>query len=386
MATGSADGLSANDLNLMTEKEEPEHRAGNGAGRTATVPRPSASVPVVSPGSGMAPGARLAGAFASAETFPVSVDARDRAMSAGALTNPGEMIAALQADLGLAMAVIRAACRAARGTGGVGSLAKAVQVLKPSGVLATVAGLPVFDPLSPAERQDLGSQRVRAHAQATQLAMAEICQQARVEDPAEAAIAALMHDIGRLIIVRLHPDYDPESEFAGRTPEQRIRAEKERYGIDHALAGGLLARRWDLPNRIAVAIERHHNESATGLAATVALADQIAHFRAGDAVSLERLTRLSESVELDEPGMRTILAGRVNVDPALDASTEPCPLSERERDALLKLSEGKVYKQIAEELDLSVSTVRTHLHNIYRKLEVVDRAQAVIKAREHGWV
>ena len=46
---------------------------------------------------------------------------------------------------------------------------------------------------------------------------------------------------------------------------------------------------------------------------------------------------------------------------------------------LKRLAEGKVYKQIARELSLSTSTVRTHLHNIYGKLGAVDRAQAVLR-------
>jgi DNA-binding NarL/FixJ family response regulator len=50
------------------------------------------------------------------------------------------------------------------------------------------------------------------------------------------------------------------------------------------------------------------------------------------------------------------------------------------------LSEGKLYKQIAVDLERSTSTVRTHLHNIYRKLGVFDRAQAVLTATRHGWV
>ena len=50
------------------------------------------------------------------------------------------------------------------------------------------------------------------------------------------------------------------------------------------------------------------------------------------------------------------------------------------------LAEGEVYKQIAAELDLSASTVRTHLHNVYRKIGVKDRAQAVLFARERGWI
>jgi DNA-binding NarL/FixJ family response regulator len=67
-------------------------------------------------------------------------------------------------------------------------------------------------------------------------------------------------------------------------------------------------------------------------------------------------------------------------------SSEPCPLSVREIDALRGLAEGKVYKQIASELSLSVSTIRTHLHNVYRKIDAVDRAQAVLIAHDRGWI
>jgi len=65
---------------------------------------------------------------------------------------------------------------------------------------------------------------------------------------------------------------------------------------------------------------------------------------------------------------------------------EACPLSVRERDVLRLLAEGKVYKQIASDLTLSTSTVRTHLHNVYGKLGAVDRAQAVLIATERGWL
>ena len=65
---------------------------------------------------------------------------------------------------------------------------------------------------------------------------------------------------------------------------------------------------------------------------------------------------------------------------------DPCPLSTRELDVLKKLAEGKVYKQIAQDLDLSTSTVRTHLHNTYAKLGTGDRAQAVLLATDRGWL
>ena len=68
------------------------------------------------------------------------------------------------------------------------------------------------------------------------------------------------------------------------------------------------------------------------------------------------------------------------------APAGPCPLSARELDVLRRLAEGKVYKQIAAELDLSASTVRSHLHNVYGKLGALDRAQAVLMATEQGWI
>ena len=75
-----------------------------------------------------------------------------------------------------------------------------------------------------------------------------------------------------------------------RPPEQRLRDEREQLGIDHALVGGVLARRWNLPQRLAVAIERHHAEDADGLAAMVSAADMVAHYTNGEAISPERLT------------------------------------------------------------------------------------------------
>jgi len=64
----------------------------------------------------------------------------------------------------------------------------------------------------------------------------------------------------------------------------------------------------------------------------------------------------------------------------------PNPLTARELEVLGLLASGKTYKQVARALDLSQSTVRNHLHNVYHKLNVVDRAQAVIVSRENGWI
>ncbi|MEK7257778.1 MAG: response regulator transcription factor [Bacteroidota bacterium] len=60
-------------------------------------------------------------------------------------------------------------------------------------------------------------------------------------------------------------------------------------------------------------------------------------------------------------------------------------LSERELDVLRLLIDGHSYKAIADRLFLSVHTVRFHLHNIYEKLHVSSRMEAVAKAMKHKW-
>ena len=92
---------------------------------------------------------------------------------------------------------------------------------------------------------------------------------------------------------------------------------------------------------------------------------------------------LSALVELHHQGDR----GPVPIaELARRRQIDPCPMSTREVEVLRRLARGMVYKQIASELGLSTSTVRTHLHNVYGKLGAMDRAQAVLIATERGWI
>jgi DNA-binding NarL/FixJ family response regulator len=59
-------------------------------------------------------------------------------------------------------------------------------------------------------------------------------------------------------------------------------------------------------------------------------------------------------------------------------------LTPRERAVLDALARGATTGQIAARLGLTGKTVRNHLSNIFTKLHVTDRTQAVIKARSHG--
>ena len=55
-------------------------------------------------------------------------------------------------------------------------------------------------------------------------------------------------------------------------------------------------------------------------------------------------------------------------------------LSHRENEILQLLAKGLLYKEIAEQLAISVSTVRQHIHHIYEKLHVQNRTEAINKA------
>ena len=59
-------------------------------------------------------------------------------------------------------------------------------------------------------------------------------------------------------------------------------------------------------------------------------------------------------------------------------------LTEREREILRLLAQGKSNPVIAAELFLSPKTVANHLSNIFSKLQVADRAEAIIRARDAG--
>jgi putative nucleotidyltransferase with HDIG domain len=338
--------------------------------------------------SAPAPGSRLAEAFEAVERFPVLVESRERVIAAATAetSRPAEIVEAVESDVALSISVLRHANRGGLVVGGIAGIPAALEALKPAGVLALAGTAPSFDFFEPSNGWELKPERFRVHALATQRAADRVGRVVGWTERDELAVAALLHDIGRLVISRLHPGYKVYFDAVSRTPEQRLREEREQLGIDHALVGGVLARRWNLPQRIAVAIERHHADDGEGLAAMVATADMVAHYCQGEAIAPERLRAAADRIGLGNDALRDILYEMPlpTQDPA--RISEPCPLSSRELDVLRHLSEGMVYKQIATEMHLSVSTIRTHLHNVYGKIGAVDRAQAVLTARDRGWI
>ena len=102
---------------------------------------------------------------------------------------------------------------------------------------------------------------------------------------------------------------------------------------------------------MSAAVERHHADDADGSSAVIRLADMLAHEARGDAVDPKRFAAAGEAIGVKTADLRDL-----------------------------------TYKQIAIDLQVSESTVRSHLHKTYERLGVVDRAQAVLLAQDRGWI
>jgi putative nucleotidyltransferase with HDIG domain len=335
-------------------------------------------------------GRRLTTAFEALEAYPVLVESRNRVLRLFESGEPavGDVVSAVEADVALCVTVVRLANQVdGPSRGRVESVVAGVDVLTPQTVHAIARRARTFDFFERTAVWQGVPERFRLHAVATQRAADRLAREVGYEARDRLMVTSLLHDIGKLVLVHAYPGYPGQVHGDARTPEERLQRERRELGVDHALVGGVLARRWTLPRTVASVIERHHSEEATDEAAIVRLADMLAHYVLGATISPSEMLAAARTMELSPAQLRTVL-----YELPLPAASErprqiePCPMSTREVDVLRRLAKGMVYKQIASELGLSTSTIRTHLHNVYGKLGAMDRAQAVLIATERGWI
>jgi len=375
---------------------EPLQAADDSLMSTATAPaavrpRPRGDAPyaVVGRPRNEGHGKRLTAAFEALEVFPALAESRNRLLALIAEDSPstGDVVRAIESDVALVISVMRLANGLdSPRRGQVESVVSAVEVLSPEAVQRLAANAETFEFFERGKTWDAAPERFRLHAVAVQRAADRLASSAGYPHRDRLLVTALLHDVGKLVLMHAYPGYPKQVHGPARTPEERLHYERRELGVDHALVGGVLARRWNLPNAVASAIERHHSDDAQGDAAFVRLADMLAHYSQGSPVSSTELLRAARTVGFGPSELRAVLYDLPYPSNDRPRAVEPCPLSSRELDVLKRLAQGMVYKQIALELSLSTSTVRTHLHNIYGKLGAVDRAQAVLHATERGWL
>jgi len=335
-------------------------------------------------------GRRLTSAFEALEAFPVLAESRNRVLRMFDAGEPStaELIAAVESDVALAIAALRLANQVEGPTKGrVESAVAALDVLSPQTVLSIASRARTYDFFERTAVWQNIPERFRLHGVATQRAAERIANEIDYEFRDRLMVTALLHDIGKLVLVHAYPGYPRQVHADARTPEDRLQRERRELGVDHALVGGVLSRRWGLPGSIAQVVESHHSADAEGEAALIRLADMLAHYLVGASVTPSEMLNVAKSINLRPAQLREIMYDLPQTSGSnRPRQVDPSPMSSREVDVLKRLAKGMVYKQIASELGLSTSTVRTHLHNVYGKLGAMDRAQAVLIATERGWI
>ena len=335
-------------------------------------------------------GRRLTAAFEALEAYPVLVESRNRVLRLFEDGEPSvaDVVSAVEADVALSVTVVRLANAIEGPTSGrIDSVVAGVDALSLRTVHAIATRARTFDFFERTAVWQGIPERFRLHAVATQRAADRLGREINFEDRDRLMVTSLLHDIGKLVLIHAYPGYPNQVHADARTPEERIQRERRELGVDHALVGGVLARRWGLPRTVASVIERHHAEDSSGEAALIRLADMLAHYVLGGAVTPAEMLAVARTVGVTPAGLRTVMYELpLPTSGGRRRQVDPCPMSAREIDVLRRLAKGMVYKQIASELGLSTSTVRTHLHNVYGKLGAMDRAQAVLMATERGWI
>src|SRR5947209_9401683 len=228
-------------------------------------------------------GRRLTAAFEALEAFPVLAESRNPVLRLFESGDPAtsDVVAAVEGDVALAVSVIRLANQLDGFRGKVESAVKAVEALSPATVHSVASRARTFDFFERTTIWQGVPERFRLHSVATQRAADRLAREIDYQHRDRLMVTALLHDIGKLVLVHAYPGYPGQIHGDARTPEERITRERRELGVDHALVGGVLARRWGLPRSVASVIERHHADEAHGESALIRLADMLAHYSQG---------------------------------------------------------------------------------------------------------
>jgi HD-GYP domain-containing protein (c-di-GMP phosphodiesterase class II)/DNA-binding CsgD family transcriptional regulator len=328
----------------------------------------------------------LRNAMLEFDVVPAFGPAVERALqTAGFARPPGgcDLASVIESDIGLTVAILRAA--QGRSEVPIAGVPGAVALLTPEEIRQAIAALPTvaFPWQTKFEALLL---RCGSHAQAVARTADRIAQKLQPLGRDELVAAALLHDVGKLLLVLMWPDFAVPPAVR-LSPEQAVRQEWRELGFDHASLGGLLTQRWGLPSALTCAVSGHHSAHAPADGATlIRLADMLVHHAHGDIVDRDLMLRLASRCELSLDAVQAVVGDVPHSRSSMRRRAERSPLSSRETAILKLLADGCRVAAIAQERHLSESTVRTHLHNIYAKLEVPDRAQAVLRATEMGWI
>ena len=167
-------------------------------------------------------GRRLTAAVEALEAFPALAESRNRLLRlvSQERVSAGEVVAAVESDCALVIAVLRLA-NGHDGTrkGRVESVVESVEVLSPEAVQRLAAGAETFEFFERGKTWDAAPERFRLHAVAVQRAAARLAAQSGYPHRARLLVTALLHDIGKLVLMHAYPGYPRQVHGPARTHE-----------------------------------------------------------------------------------------------------------------------------------------------------------------------
>jgi two-component system NarL family response regulator len=86
------------------------------------------------------------------------------------------------------------------------------------------------------------------------------------------------------------------------------------------------------------------------------------------------------------PGVAAAVLNRLRATAAVPAPTPSNPLSDTQLQILRLIAGGLSNREIADRVHLSPNTVKSHVQEIFRKLDVDNRVEAALKASQEGWL
>ena len=219
------------------------------ANETVAVPRTATESPVqpLEERQGEGHGRRLTAAFEALEGFPALAEARNRLLAlVGNHRIPlADVVETVEADIALVVAVLRFANEApGRGGARIENIPDAVRVLSPEAVHQLAERMRTFDYFERSAVWEGAPDRFRLHALATRAAAELLAVEIGYPDRDRLIVSALLHDIGKLVLMHAYSGYPAAVHRDARTPEERVQRERRELGVDHAVVGGVLARRW----------------------------------------------------------------------------------------------------------------------------------------------
>lgn len=321
----------------------------------------------------------LAAAHAVASRMPVPESMAEQVWAMGDDVNlvPRRVLDSLLRSPEAAARALEAASRATA-AGPFGRLQDVVRAMGPRHLRVAFAGgetHSLFDPTpGPAGMSALAFGLRCAQVAEVSATVTRVAGAGSVADGAWTA--GLLHDVGMAAITAAPSEAPPVGAVDARAlhefPLHR-----------HPVLGAWMVARWRLSEDIVRAVRCHEDPRAPegAIARAVWLAVRVVEARLG-VISARDLGVAGVQFGLPPSQLEEITLGR---EPRF-APVGGEGLTLREAEVLGMLAEGMTPKQIGLELGLSGSTVHNHLHHVYGKLGVATQAQALLAAREKGWV